>query len=301
MALDGAFLHTIKHEIEATALGSRIDRIYQPSRDEICFLLRAKGWSGKLLLSAAADSPRIHFTGLEIENPKSPPMFCMLLRKHLSGAKLTAVRQLGMDRVLYLDFDTRNELGDPVTVTVAIEIMSRYSNVIVIDGNGKVLDSIKRVDPEMSRVRTVLPGILYQPPPGQDKLNLLTCSAEEGKLAVILAAQGADLAKAVMSAYEGISPTLGREIVYDAFGQLDVNKLELDGAGWQKLFGRLEQLKGELDGGGAYTVLCEESGRPKEFSFIPLRQYGSLYTPRAYPRPARRWTPFTPNGAGWSG
>ena len=282
MALDGAFLHTIKNEIEEKALGSRIDRIYEPSREEICLLLRSRGWSGKLLMSAGADSPRIHFTALEIENPKSPPMFCMLLRKHLSGAKLTAVRQLGMDRVLYLDFDTRNELGDPVTITVAVEIMGRYSNIIVIGGDGKVLDSIKRVDPEMSRVRTVLPGVVYEAPPGQGKLNLFSASEEEGK-AAILAAQGADLAKAVMSAYEGISPTLGREIVYDAFGQLDVNKLELDGAGWQKLFGRLEQLKGELDGGGAYTVLCEESGRPKEFSFIPLRQYGSLYTPRAYP------------------
>ena len=94
MALDGAFLCTIRREIENRALGSRIDRIYQPSREEICLLLRSKGWSGKLLLSAAADSPRIHFTTQEIENPKSPPMFCMLLRKHLSGAKLTAVRQL---------------------------------------------------------------------------------------------------------------------------------------------------------------------------------------------------------------
>ncbi len=282
MALDGAFLHTIKNEIEEKALGSRIDRIYEPSREEICLLLRSRGWSGKLLMSAGADSPRIHFTTLEIENPKSPPMFCMLLRKHLSGAKLTAVRQLGMDRVLYLDFDTRNELGDPVTITVAVEIMGRYSNIIVIGGDGKVLDSIKRVDPEMSRVRTVLPGVVYEAPPGQGKLNLFSASEEEGK-AAILAAQGADLAKAVMSAYEGISPTLGREIVYDAFGQLDVNKLELDGAGWQKLFGRLEQLKSELDGDGQYTVLCEESGRPKEFSFIPLRQYGSLYTSRIYP------------------
>ena len=143
MALDGAFLHTIKNEIEEKALGSRIDRIYEPSREEICLLLRSRGWSGKLLMSAGADSPRIHFTTLEIENPKSPPMFCMLLRKHLSGAKLTAVRQLGMD---------------PVTITVAVEIMGRYSNIIVIGGDGKVLDSIKRVDPEMSRVRTVLPG-----------------------------------------------------------------------------------------------------------------------------------------------
>ena len=124
MALDGAFLYAIAAEIREKALGSRVDRIYQPSREEIVFLLRGKGWSGKLMLSSAADSPRIHFTTAETENPKSPPMFCMLLRKHLSGAKLTAVRQLGLDRVLYLDFDTRNELGDAVTITAAIPISS---------------------------------------------------------------------------------------------------------------------------------------------------------------------------------
>ena len=286
MALDGAFLHTIKHEIEATALGSRIDRIYQPSRAEICFLLRAKGWSGKLLLSAAADSPRIHFTGLEIENPKSPPMFCMLLRKHLSGAKLTAVRQLGMDRVLYLDFDTRNELGDPVTVTVAIEIMSRYSNVIVIDGNGKVLDSIKRVDPEMSRVRTVLPGILYQPPPGQDKLNLLTCSAEEGKLAVI-AAKNADLSKSLLSAYEGFSPALARELVFDVFGTVEIDKNKLSDSDWDRLNTRLYALRSGLETGeNSYQILLEENGRPKDFSFVKLSQYGALFESREYSTPS---------------
>ncbi len=292
MALDGAFLHTIKNEIEQKALGSRIDRIYQPSREEICFLLRSRGWAGKLLLSAGADSPRIHFTTLEIENPKSPPMFCMLLRKHLSGAKLVSVRQLGLDRVLYLDFDTRNELGDLVTITVAVEIMGRYSNVIVIDGNGKVLDSIKRVDPEMSRVRTVLPGVLYEAPPGQGKLNLLTASPEEGK-AAILAAKGADLSKAILSAYEGISPVLSRELVYSAFSQMDVSKLELAESGWQKLTVRLETLKEELnDTGAQYTILCEESGRPKEFSFISLRQYGNLYTARTFDTPSETLDAF---------
>ena len=286
MALDGAFLYTIKHEIETTALGSRIDRIYQPSRDEICFLLRAKGWSGKLLFSAAADSPRIHFTGLEIENPKSPPMFCMLLRKHLSGAKLTAVRQLGMDRVLYLDFDTRNELGDPVTVTVAIEIMSRYSNVIVIDGNGKVLDSIKLVDPEMSRVRTVLPGVLYQPPPGQNKLNILTASSEEGK-ATVLAAGNADLSKSLLSAYEGFSPALARELVFDVFGTVEIDKNKLSDSDWDRLNTRLYALRSGLETGeNSYQILLEENGRPKDFSFLKLLQYGALFESREYSTPS---------------
>lgn len=286
MALDGAFLCTIRKEIEEKALGSRIDRIYQPSRDEICFLLRSKGWSGKLLLSAGADSPRIHFTTLEIENPKSPPMFCMLLRKHLSGAKLVSVRQLGMDRVLYLDFDTKNELGDPVTITVAIEIMGRYSNVIIIDGSGKVLDSIKRVDPEMSRVRTVLPGVQYEAPPGQGKLNLFAATREEGK-AAILAAKGADLSKALMSAYEGFSATLTRELTLDALKTVDANKLELTDDQWDRLFFRLEKLKAALiSGENTYTILYEQSGRPKEFSFVDLHQYGALLLTKYFESPS---------------
>ena len=286
MALDGAFLCTIRKEIEDRALGSRIDRIYQPSREEICLLLRSKGWSGKLLLSAAADSPRIHFTTQEIENPKSPPMFCRLLRKHLSGAKLTAVRQLGMDRVIYLDFDTRNEFGDPVTVTVAIEIMSRYSNIIIIDGDGKVLDSIKRVDPEMSRVRTVLPGVSYQAPPAQGKLNLLTAVPEQTKGAV-LAAKGVDLSKAMLAAFEGFSPTLARELTFDICGNTELNKLEMTDEQWALLDSRLYALKSGLETGeNDYCILCEESGRPKEFSFVQLGQYGSLYTVRSFASPS---------------
>ncbi len=285
MALDGAFLCTIRREIEA-AIGSRIDRIYQPSREEICLLLRSKGWSGKLLLSAGADSPRIHFTTQEIENPKSPPMFCMLLRKHLSGAKLSAVRQLGLDRILYLDFDTRNELGDPVTITIAIEIMGRYSNIIIIDGNGKVLDSIKRVDPEMSRVRTVLPGVLYETPPGQGKLNLFTATHEEGK-AAILAAKGADLAKSLMAAYEGFSATLTRELTLEVLKSVDIDKTSLTEDQWDKLFFRLDKLKAALETGeNTYTILYEPSGRPKEFSFVDLHQYGALLLSRYYDSPS---------------
>ena len=198
MALDGAFLYTIGQEIQNTALDSRVDRIYQPSREEMVLLLRGRGWSGKLMLSAGADSPRIHFTKAETENPKSPPMFCMLLRKHLSGARLTAVRQLGLDRVLYLDFDTRNELGDPITITVAVEIMGRHSNIIIVGPDGRVLDAIKRIDPEMSGVRPVLPGLPYTPPPAQDKLNLFTATREEA-MERIQAARGQDLSKALMA------------------------------------------------------------------------------------------------------
>lgn len=286
MALDGAFLYTIGKEIESRALGSRIDRIYQPSREEIVFLLRSRGWSGKLMMSAGADSPRIHFTTAETENPKSPPMFCMLLRKHLTGAKLTAVRQLGMDRVLYLDFDTKNELGDPITVTVAVEIMGRHSNIIIVGPEGKVLDSIKRIDPEMSGVRPILPGVPYTPPPPQEKLNLLTAGREEGQ-AKILSAKGRELGRGLLSAYEGLSSTLCREIVLEAVKSSEADKTTLTGDQWDRLFFVLGNLKRNLlTGENRYTILYEQGGRPKEFSFVDLKQYGSLLLSRYFDSPS---------------
>ena len=281
MALDGAFLRTIKNEIEAAAIGSRIDKIQQPSREELIFQLRSKGWSGKLLLSAGADSPRIHFTERPFENPKTPPMFCMFLRKHLSGAKLTAVRQLDMDRVLYLDFEATDELGDQKNVTVAVEIMGRHSNIIVIC-DGKVLDSIKRVDSEMSSVRPVLPGLPYVVPPQQGKLSLLEASDKEIKEA-ILAAKSPDLSKAIQNALEGFSSILAREAVAYAVRGQDADKNSLSADGWQRLFFFFSKLRTALSGGECrFTVVFDKEMKPKDFSFVDITQYGALMVPRRY-------------------
>lgn len=281
MALDGAFLRAIKNEIEAAALGSRIDKIQQPSREELIFLLRSRGWSGKLLLSAGADSPRIHFTERPFENPKTPPMFCMFLRKHLSGAKLTAVRQLGMDRVLYLDFEATDELGDQREITVAVEIMGRHSNIIVVSG-GKVLDSIKRVDQEMSSVRPVLPGLPYVVPPQQGKLQLLEASNEKVR-DTVLAAKGADLSKAIQNALEGFSSVLAREAVAYAVRGQDADKNVLPDSGWQRLFFFFDRLRKALSGGECrYTIVFDKDMKPRDFSFVDIAQYGALVVSRQY-------------------
>ena len=172
MALDGAFLRLLKREIESWALGSRVDRIAQPSREELILTLRQKGGSRRLLISAGADSPRIHFTESKVENPKEPPMFCMLLRKHLSSARLAQVRQVGMDRILHLVFETANELGDRVELILAVEIMGRHSNCILVGADGRIADAVKRVDQETSSVRPILPGLPYELPPMQGKAQL---------------------------------------------------------------------------------------------------------------------------------
>ena len=146
MALDGATLYCLAREIRAH-VGERVDKISQPSREEVILTLRGKEGGGRLLLCASAASPRIHFTKVPVENPSSPPMFCMLLRKHIGSGKLTAVRQQGLERILYLDFEAVNEMGDLVIVTLAMEIMARHSNLILLNQEGKILDAIKRVTP----------------------------------------------------------------------------------------------------------------------------------------------------------
>ena len=161
MALDGAFLHLVKKELEFL-IGARVDKIYQPSKEQMVIGLRYRGGSARLLFSAAADSARVHITASDIDNPAVPPMFCMLMRKHLGGAKLLGIRQDGFERILCFDFEAMNELGDLVNLTLVSEIMGKYSNLILVGEDGCIIDSIKRVDAEMSRARLVLPKMKYE-------------------------------------------------------------------------------------------------------------------------------------------
>ncbi|MBQ9899405.1 MAG: NFACT family protein, partial [Ruminococcus sp.] len=204
MALDGAFLYAVKTEL-MPLVGGRVEKIHQPSREEIIISIRTRQGSKKLYISANAGSARVHVTEKAVDNPQTPPMFCMLLRKHLGSGKLTDIRQDGLERILFLDFECVNELGDVVTVTLACEIMGRCSNLIVIGADGRILDSLKRVDEEMSRERMVLPGMRYTMPPRSNRLNFLTCAEEE--IVPALREQGsAELSKALIRTFEGISP-----------------------------------------------------------------------------------------------
>lgn len=285
MALDGIFLSTIQKEIASTALNSRVDKIYQPSKEEIVITLRFRGGSVKLLMSASANSPRVHFTNVPLENPKTPPMFCMLLRKHLNTAKLVGVRQLDCDRVLFLDFETVNELGDLVTITIAVEIMGRHSNIIVIHQDGRILDAIKRVNDEMSSVRIVLPGMKYTLPPSQGKLNLFTAD-KETVLASFKAAKNQDFAKSIMQVYQGISPILARETAYYATGGLELLKNDVSSFRMNRMFDFLEQVKQNvLSGECRYTVVSEK-GKPKDFTLTEINQYGSYLQKEYYTSPS---------------
>lgn len=275
MALDGIFLNLIKNEILDTALMGKVDKIHQPSREELVIHLRTKSGTKKLLLSVRANSPRIHFTEHAPENPANPPMFCMLMRKRLVNATLTDIRQSGLDRVLYLDFDATNEIGDRVKLTLSIEIMAKYSNILLIDGDGKIVDAMKRVDFSQSTVRQILPGFPYTAPPPQTKLSVLEHSTEN-IIAQIKTYETKSLSSAILNAMQGVSPLTSRELA-DGLG--DGNVDEISDSDFQKLADRIDALRETLESGkGNPFMLKDETGKPVDFSFNEIKQYGSKFT-----------------------
>ena len=164
MAFDATFLTAVLDEIREKALGSRVDKIYQPSRDTLIFNLRCREGREKLLFAANPTAPRLHFTDSSPENPPEPPMFCMLLRKHLMGAKLSEITQIPMERAAFFVFDAVDEMGFPVKKTLAAELMGRTCNLYLLSEEGRILDCLRRIGLDESARRAALPGLLYQKP-----------------------------------------------------------------------------------------------------------------------------------------
>lgn len=273
MALDGAFLFAVKNELSCL-IGGRIEKIHQPSREEIIISIRTRQGSKKLYISANAGSARVHITQKNVDNPQTPPMFCMLLRKRLGNGKLLNIRQDGLERILFFDFECVNELGDIVTITLACEIMGRCSNLIIIS-NGKIVDSIKRVDSEMSRERMVLPNMTYSLPPKNDRLNFL--EAEPQQIIQKLSENSqAELSKALIRVFEGISPVLAREWTFFA-GRGEYLNGNVSGDQLDRLLFIIKRTREQLlNNECCFTVAITKEGLLKDFSFIRLSQFGNL-------------------------
>ena len=281
MALDGATLYCLAREIRAH-VGERVDKISQPSREEVILTLRGKEGGGRLLLCASAASPRIHFTKVPVENPSSPPMFCMLLRKHIGSGKLTAVRQQGLERILYLDFEAVNEMGDLVIVTLAMEVMARHSNLILLNQEGKILDAIKRVDATMSGVRQVLPGMTYQLPPPQERIDWSQCSPKQTVEAAAAYPKDQELSKCLQGTMQGISPIVARELAFYALRGKEKTRSQLEVQEWERLCFAIGQAQKFLLEQSVPTMVLDGESRPKDFSFLPIYQYGHALFTRNY-------------------
>jgi len=175
--MDGATLHFMVRELEAALCGGRVEKVLQPEKDELHLLIRNNRNNYRLVLSASANHPRAHFITQSKSNPLQAPMFCMLLRKRLIGAQVLSVSQPGPERILEMRFLASDELKDKIELTLRTEIMGRYSNIILTDSSMRILDCIRHVTDEMSRVRALLPGIAYEYPPAQEKADLFTLTA----------------------------------------------------------------------------------------------------------------------------
>lgn len=279
MALDGVFLRHLKEEIGTSLLGTRVDRVFQPNRDELILAFRGFSAAYKLLISARANSARINLTTIPVENPQQPPMLCMLLRKKLQGAKLLEITQPDLERALMLKFDSVNELGDHVELTLAVEIMGRYSNIILVDENGKIIDALKRVDAEMSSERLVLPGLLYRLPPPQDKLSMLTCTVEEIMARIDALPRDMELSKALMSVLQGISPIIAREVENSAGLGHEVYVKSMTPPQRRRTEMYVTTLMETAKNvSGTPHIVIDPQNKPKDFAFMDIRQYGSAMT-----------------------
>ena len=263
MAFDGGFLHKVLAEL-SEAKDCHIDKIYQPSKDELVFLLRKKGFVKRLYINAKQGSARLHFTDEKLENPAVPPNFCMLLRKYISSAKLIDVTVEGLERIAEFVFSASNEMGDIENYRLVCEMIGAKANVVLVRENGKIVDALKHSDVETAK-RLILPGADYEYPEREEKLNPLTESAT--KILEGLCVETSDLAKKLLGKIEGFSPLVCREIEENAkTSGLENAYLEA-----------VEHLKSDK----VYLIL-KPDGSPLDYAFMPIYQYGKGYECKEY-------------------
>lgn len=263
MAFDGGFLHKLIDELN-TAVDSHVDKIYQPSRDELVFLLRKKGFVKRLLISVKQGSARIQFTENKYENPASPPMFCMLMRKYLSAAKVLEFSQKELERIAEISFSASNEMGDIVTLKLIAEFIGNKTNIILLSSDGKIIDSLRHSDPETAD-RFILPGAVYEYPASQNKLNPIT-----NRPTIISAFEKeCDKTSSLLSVADGFSPLICRELVY---------KTEVSGNFQAELDNLLTDLTKQCNP----LLLSEKDGKPYDFSYTDISQYGDKFDKKSF-------------------
>lgn len=271
MAFDTLAVACLAAELKETILGGRIDKIYQPERDEILLSIRTFSSHYRLVLSANASYPRAHLTQVQKENPQTPPMFCMLLRKHLAGGKVAGIRQPAGERVLCIDVESYNELGDLTVKHLILELMGRHSNLILTNAEMQVIDSVKHVDFTVSSVRQIMPGLAYQAPPPQNKTPVLSEAADQVCFDFSQPGQRAD--KAIMAAVSGISPVVAREAVYQAAGRADCLCADLSPDEKSVAAQYIRALRHQPF--RPCLITDAAAGKVIDFSAVEIRQYGA--------------------------
>ena len=278
MAFDAFFLSAVMEEIRTQTADARVDKIHQPSRDTVILQLKCREGRQKLLFALNPTAPRLHLTTSNPENPAEPPMFCMLLRKHLLGARLISMEQIPMERCAMFTFDCIDEMGDHVHKTLVAELMGRTCNLYLLSPEGRIIDCLRRIGLDESAKRAALPGLNYQKPDPITKRDLRDCGFDE--MMTVLTSPGADeLSQRLMDAFGGLSPLVCREAVLFATGSADARIDTMDiGAVADKLALFFRE---HLEHPSAYYY-CQADGTPKQFAFCPIRQYGAYKTAESF-------------------
>ena len=274
MAFDAGFLRCVVNEIDELK-ESRIEKIYQPSNDEIIISLHSATKKGKVLINAGSNYPRINITKMSPENPQKAPLLCMLLRKHLNSGKLVSAYTYGFERACCLEFEAYDELGFKSKKYLIVEMMGKYSNIILTDSEKKILAVLKPVDFSVSMQRQLLIGMKYELPPRQDKIDTDLATVDDLIRAYNNASPNQKIDKFITSTFSGIAPSSAREIAFTLAGDIDapissVEKRTL-GQVFFKIVGDIKENKAK-----PYLIL-NERGEPQEFSYIPIRYFGKSY------------------------
>lgn len=271
MPLDAISLRALVEELRPQLLNLRIDKVQQPARDQVVLLLRG---NKRLLLNAGANAPRLQLTNLVRDNPAEPPMFCMLLRKHLVGARVADITQPGLERLVRMELDVTDDFGQPGRRTLVLEAMGRRSNLILLDGEGRVIDCMRRVDAEMSAARQVLPGLFYEQPASTGRLPFLEETEEGFREKLSQVNPEVQLDRFLLDAYFGIAPLMARELAFRACGETDGRLCGLDADARERFETAFFQFAGSVNANNFTPILLKRDGVPFEFSALQVHQYG---------------------------
>ena len=279
MPLDAICLQAVVEELRPQLLNLRIDKVQQPARDQVILLLRG---NKRLLLNEGANAPRIQLTETARDNPAEPPMFCMLLRKHLVGARVAGITQPLLERLVRLELDITDDFGQPGKRTLVLEAMGRRSNLILLDGEGRIIDCMRRVDADMSAQRQVLPGLYYEPPASVGRLPVTEESEEGFRQKLAAANPERQLDAFLLDSYFGISPLMARELAFRTAGASDARLLELNETGRTNFWREIYQFSDAIKENKFTPIMLKKEGSPEEFACFPILQYGGLLEPERF-------------------
>lgn len=265
MAFDAGMVCAISYELKEKLLGARVEKVYQPEKDELVLAIHAQGEHARLAVTAGANNPKICLTGRVKENPAVPFGFCVFARKHLTGARISGIRQLDFERVIEITLDSRDEMGFPAVKRLYAEIMGKYSNLILTDGEGRILGVLRPVDFTVSSKRQLLVGMKYEMPPRQEKGDP-TAESREGFLEKAQSAGAMATDKFITSRYLGISSLVAREIALRSAERIDEAP--------ERVYAAFSAVMTLLKEHRVTPCLVFEGDQPVAYSFLPIKQYG---------------------------